>query len=76
MENCYKIDQIVARLLEEFAVTIVKRASEKINIDPDVIAGTVPGLVHNHWFMPDDSDNGFIPGCAYCERCRAIQKVQ
>lgn len=74
MEKCDKIDRVVSSVLEQFAVTIIKRVSEKTKIDPDVVAASVPGLVHTHWFIPDDDhDGGFVQGCAYCDRCKSIR---
>ena len=57
-------DSQASSLLSSFAVEIIKRVSAKTKIDPDVLAATIPGLVHDHWYISDEP----VEGCLYCAR--------
>lgn len=53
-------------LVRTVAVDIIKAVSVSTNTDPDVIARLIPGLQHDHWYVPATRDP--VPGCACCAR--------
>ena len=60
------LDIIPKLLVRTVAVDIIKAVSLATNTDPDVLARLIPGLQHDHWYVPATRDP--VPGCAYCAR--------
>jgi len=63
------IDSVATDILTTFAVDIIKRISEKTKIDPDVLATSIPGLCHSHWYIPSEDDEP-VRECLYCARVK------
>jgi hypothetical protein len=63
-------DTSVETLLTNFAVSIIIAISKKTKIDPDVLAQSVPGLVHSHWYIADAP----VDGCLYCHRIKRLSE--
>ena len=70
MTNLSRCDSIVDELLADFAVVLIKHISHRAKIDPDVLALSVPGLLHSHWYISDE----YVQDCMYCVRRQLLSK--
>lgn len=67
-----RCDSVIDQLLADFAVVIIKRISERAKIDPDILALSIPGLLHSHWYISDEH----VIGCPCCERRKRLSSEE
>jgi len=64
------VDQLTESLLCGFASKLIYRLATEIKVDPDELALRVKGLIHDHWYVAEES----VTRCAYCQRIDKLNR--